>query len=183
MGCGPWAPGLTAARVLLVLLAEACVALPLPDYHCGLCDRLEGVQEGWLSPYATTMPSTAGTTTAATLRMPTTWTRRWIRPDRWVLRLRVPKKRCLALNERMMHTNYVPLIPPTVIEDPRSPGGPHTAGGRCPVTQSRLVRPGPPPATGRGRTAAKKNVPAWSPLPTLTQQSAMPTPSPLAAPA
>ena len=50
MGCGPWAPGLTAARVLLVLLAEACVAPPLPDYHCGLCDRLDGLQDGGSLP-------------------------------------------------------------------------------------------------------------------------------------
>ena len=57
MGCGPWAPGLTAARVLQVLLADACVAPLLPCCHCGLCDRLDGVQDGGSLPMPLLCPA------------------------------------------------------------------------------------------------------------------------------
>ena len=60
-----------------------------------------------------------------------------------------------------------------MIEDPRSQDGPQTAGGRRPATQSRLVRPGPLPATGRRRTAEEHKQLRVATFPTLPQQSAM----------
>ena len=112
MSCGPWAPGLTAARVLLVLLVEACVAPFLPCCHCGLCDRLDGVQDGGSLPMPLLCPAQQ-----ALLRPPPSSCRRHgrvdeARPDMWVLRLRVPKKqRRLVLNDHPKHTKL--RTPPT----------------------------------------------------------------------
>ena len=43
------------------------------------------------------------------------------------------KQRCLVYIKKSMCTPYVPLLPPTVIEDPRSQRGPQTASDRRPV--------------------------------------------------